>query len=91
VNLGRSAALGVQLTENAESTVDAVRIGPGQFLLDLEGLGADTVFAVEGRRFRVISTPEALTANNYLVTVREISGPDVGRQLTVQLRLGRPR
>lgn len=73
--------------DEAESAVDAVRIGPGQFLLAVDGVEVDFVFALEGRRFRVISAPVVLTTNNYLATVREIHGPDAGRQLTVQLRL----
>jgi hypothetical protein len=68
--------------------VSAVRLGPGQFLLDVADVGPGLVFCLEGRTFRVVSTPVE-NARNYLVTVREIEGPDQGRQLTVQLRLGR--
>ncbi|MEU4607482.1 hypothetical protein AB0F43_31240 [Kribbella sp. NPDC023972] len=79
------------LSDNGESAVNAARIGPGQFLLDVESVQVGFVFALEGRRFRVISAPVVLTKNNYLATVREVHGPDAGRQLTVQLLLGRLR
>ena len=79
------------MADDAETPLDAVRIGPGQFLLDVEGVEAGTVFALEGRCFRVVSAPVTLSADNCLATVREIAGPDAGRQLTVQLRLGRPQ
>ncbi|WP_460662883.1 hypothetical protein [Kribbella swartbergensis] len=77
------------MDDDGSAPVSAVRLGPGQFLLDVADVGHGLTFSVEGRTFRVVSTPLAANAGNYLVTVREIEGPDQGRQLTVQLRLGR--
>jgi hypothetical protein len=71
--------------------ITAERLGPGQFRLDAECLQVGIAFSVEGRTFTLVSKPVELTEMNYLVTVHETAGPDVGRQLTVQLRLGRRR
>ncbi len=40
----------VDFLSNAESAVDAVRIGPGQVLLGVDGVQVCLVFALEGRR-----------------------------------------
>lgn len=74
--------------DGADAPIEAERIGPGQFLLDTALPRCGIVFSIEGRTFTVISQPAALARRNYLVTVRETEGPEVGRQLTVQLRLG---
>lgn len=71
--------------------VVAERLGPGQFLLDVDCLGVGTAFSVENRTFTLVSRPMTLTELNYLVMVHETEGPDAGRQLTVQLRLVPPR
>jgi hypothetical protein len=77
--------------DGAAVPVGAERLGPGQFLLDAECLQVGTAFSIEGRTFTLVSRPVALTEMNYLATVHETEGPDAGRQLTVQLRLGWPR
>ncbi|NIK58448.1 hypothetical protein [Kribbella shirazensis] len=77
------------MTEGAAAVpVAAERLGPGQFLLHVDCLQAGMAFSVEGRTFTLVSKPVALSELNYLVTVHETEGPDVGRQLTVQLHLG---
>jgi hypothetical protein len=73
---------------NATGPVSAVRLGPGQFLLDTEHLGVGVAFTVEGRTFTVVSKPVAHTTRNCFVVVRETAGPEIGRQLTMQLRFG---
>jgi hypothetical protein len=77
------------MSEDTAARAEAERLGPGQFLLDAECLRVGFAFSVEGRTFTVVSKPVALTEMNYLVTVHEIEGPAAGRQLTVQVRLGR--
>jgi hypothetical protein len=69
--------------------IEAERLGPGQFFLDVERLQSGIAFSLEGRTFTIVSEPVALTTMNYLVTVHETAGPDAGRQLRVQVRLGR--
>jgi hypothetical protein len=75
--------------DSAPAPVAAVRLGPGQFLLAVDDLRSGTSFWIDDRIFTVVSEPCALTKLNYLVTVRETAGPDRGRQLRVQVRLGR--
>jgi hypothetical protein len=88
--LDRLAYEGAAMSEDtAAAPIEAERLGPGQFLLDAELLRCGIAFSIEGRTFTVVSQPVALTKMNYLVTVRETHGPDAGRQLRVQLRLGR--
>jgi hypothetical protein len=74
--------------DGAVAAIEAERLGPGQFILDTALLRCGIAFSIEGRTFTVISQPAMLTRSNYLVTVRETEGPDVGRQLTVEVRLG---
>jgi hypothetical protein len=75
--------------DSAAAPIAAVRLGPGQFLLAVDDLRHGTAFSIDDRTFTVVSEPCALTKLNYLVTVRETAGPDRGRQLRVQVRLGR--
>lgn len=77
------------MSEETVGLGEAERLGPGQFLLDAQRLQVGLKFSVEGRVFTVVSGPVVLTERNYLVTVYESEGPDAGRQLTVQVRLGR--
>ena len=74
--------------DTAAAPVKAERLGPGQFLLDVEELRVGVALTVDSRAFTVVSKPVVLGTMNYLATVRETDGPEVGRQLTVQLRLG---
>lgn len=63
--------------------VDAVRVGPGQFLLAAERVTAGVVFIVEGARFEVLGEPVSIGGGRLLATVR---GP-IG-QLNAQLQVG---
>jgi hypothetical protein len=65
--------------DTAAAPVEAERLGPGQFLLDTECLQSGAAFMAEGRTFTITSKPIALSRMNFLVTVRETSGPDLGR------------
>lgn len=73
--------------DGAPAPVVAERLGPGQFLLDVDCLELGTAFSVENRTFTLVSKPVALSELNYLVMVHETEGPDTGRQLRVQVRL----
>jgi hypothetical protein len=77
------------MSEETVGLGEAERLGPGQFLLDAQRLQVGLKFSVEGHVFMVVSGPVVLTEMNYLVSVHESEGPDAGRQLTVQVRLGR--
>lgn len=63
--------------------VDAVRIGPGRFLLAAERIDPGLVFIVDGARFEVIGEPVSIGRDRFLATVR---GP-IG-QLSAQLQIG---
>ena len=75
--------------DSAAAPIAAVRLGPGQFLLVVDDLRPGTAFRVDDRTFTVDAEPAALTQLNYLATVQETAGPDRGRRLRVQVRLGR--
>jgi hypothetical protein len=75
--------------DTAAAPIEAKRLGPGQFLLDTGHLRTGIAFSVEGRTFTIVAKPVELTTMNYLVPVHETGGPNVGRQLTAQVRLGR--
>ncbi len=57
--------------------VDAVRVGPGQFLLatDRVDVDVDLIFATAGQTFRVITPPVNVGRGRYLPTVDLIDGP----------------
>lgn len=66
------------------AAVDAVRIGPGQFLLAAELVALGLVFVVDGDRFEVVGQPVDIGAGHYLATVQGPAG-----QLTARLQVGR--
>jgi hypothetical protein len=63
--------------------VDAVRVGPGQFLLAAEGVTIGLLFAVGGARFEVVSEPVNIGSGQFIATVRGPTG-----QLSAQLTVG---
>ena len=69
--------------------VDAVRVGPGQFLLAAEHVDVGLAFATAGQTFKVVSRPVDVGRGRFLATVDLVDGPGAGRQLTVQLQVGR--
>jgi hypothetical protein len=78
------------MDENGQRTpIEAVRIGPGQFLLAAETLRSTTVFRVGDEIFEVASEPVAVGGGRYFATVEIRSGPASGRRLTAQLQVGR--
>lgn len=63
--------------------VDAVRVGPGQFLLAAERVTGGLVFIVAGARFEVVGEPVSIGGDRFLATVQGPNG-----QLSAQLNVG---
>jgi len=68
----------------SDAEVQAVRVGPGSYLLAAEQIHVGLVFVVAGQRYEVIGEPTAIGGDRYFAAVRR---PDGGR-LTAQLQVG---
>jgi sarcosine oxidase gamma subunit len=68
--------------------VEAVRVGPGQFLLAAERIEMGLTFATAGQTFEIVSRPVDVGSGRFLATVNLVAGPGAGRQLTVQVQVG---
>ncbi|ONI75826.1 hypothetical protein BWI15_08415 [Kribbella sp. ALI-6-A] len=79
--------------EDNTGPVEAVRVGPGQFLLAAERAEVEIglVFATAGQTFEVVSRPVDVGSGRYLATVNLMAGPGAGRQLTVEVLQAGPR
>lgn len=79
---------GVVSDKDHPGPVEAVRVGPGQFLLASERVEIGLMFATAGQTFEVVSRPVDIGSGRYLATVDLVAGPGAGRQLTVQVHVG---
>lgn len=74
------------MTGAARAPVEAIRVGPGRFLLSRCRIGIGLVFATAAQTFQVVSEPVMVGAGTFLATVAQIAGPGAQRRLTVELQ-----
>jgi hypothetical protein len=64
--------------------------GDGVFFLAAQAVKRGLVFFDDvSDRFEVVTDPIDAGGGKYIATVRQLSGPGVGRDLTAQLNVGR--
>jgi hypothetical protein len=69
----------------ADGPVEAVRVGPGDFILAAEQVELGTRFIVGGRTYEVVSVPRIVATQRYLANVQPL---DHGGPFGAFLRVG---
>ncbi|GAA3676295.1 hypothetical protein GCM10022237_39740 [Nocardioides ginsengisoli] len=66
----------------------AVRVAPGHYLVEAGRLEKGDRFTVDGRTFELVGDQTPVATLTVLVKVREVEGPEVGREFTARLQGG---
>jgi hypothetical protein len=70
--------------------IEAVQVGPAEFIVVAEQLRAGDEFAEWDQAWRVVDEPVEVRPRVLLVNVRVTAGADTGHEFTAQVRVSRP-